>query len=84
MELILTTGQRSDQSIIDIDHLKQDLATTSPYKIFVDTIDENNNVFVDGEILVVHIARSEYNAAADQHELVKQRVEQALHQFTSE
>lgn len=80
----LTTGQRSDQSIIDIDHLKQDLATTSPYKIFVDTIDENNNVFVDGEILVVHIARSEYNAAADQHELVKQRVEQALHQFTSE
>lgn len=80
----LTTGQRSDQSIIDIDHLKQDLATTSPYKIFVDTIDENNNVFVDGEILVVHIARSEYNAAADQHGLVKQRVEQALRQFTSE
>ena len=84
MELELTTGQIRGQAIIDIDHLKQDLATTSPYKIFVDTIDENNNVFVDGEILVVHIARSEYNAAADQHGLVKQRVEQALRQFTSE
>ena len=80
----LTTGQRADQTEIDIDRLIQEIAMDTTYKIFVDTIDENNDVFVDGEILVVHIARSEYNASPDKPQLVRRRVEEALQTFDPE
>ncbi|MEZ4995358.1 MAG: hypothetical protein R2824_33380 [Saprospiraceae bacterium] len=77
----LTTGQRRGQEIIDINRLIKELDQPCLYKIFVDTIDEKNQVFIDGEILIIHIARSEYDAAADRHQLVKHRVKQVLRQF---
>lgn len=80
----LTTGQIRGQQIIDIEKLKQELSISTTFKIFVDTIDENNDVFVDGEILVVHIACSEYNANPDKPQLVRRRVEEALQTFNPE
>ena len=77
----LTTGQIEGQEIIDIESLKKELAIPTSYKVFVDTIDEDDQFFVDGEILVVHIARSEYDASTDKYALVKERVEEALQSF---
>lgn len=77
----LTTGQIEGQETIDIELLKRELAIPTNHKVFVDTIDENNQVFVDGEVLVVHVARSEYDASPDKYALVKERVEKALQNF---
>lgn len=74
----LTTGQVEGQEVIDIDLLKAEISIPTTFKVFIDTVDESDEVFIDGEILVVHIARSAYNQATDKYALVKERVEAAL------
>lgn len=79
----LTTGQRQEQVDIDIDALQKEITVNIPnLRIFVDTIDEKDEVrkVVDDQYLylIVHIARSRYDASEEKFALVKKRVLEAV------
>ena len=82
----LTTGQHHEQVNIDIEALRKEIDIAIPnLRIFVDTIDEKNEVrrVMDEEYLylIVHIPRTLYDASNQKYELVKRRILEAVELF---
>lgn len=82
----IRTGQWFNQEEIDTELLTEEIQYDSRLYVFIDTIDENDEVKTwedeDGDLfLIVHISRTLYNETEDKHELVKERVESALEEL---